>query len=196
MTGHRATYQRIIRRETHSPRSALAIAIALAVIVMLVLAYLAVECVLAFLGQPALLLAPRDVLGAVVDLPANVAASVLLAAALLTAGLGLVLVVAALSPGRRPGHVGRTDRTAAVIGNRAIASALARRAAYAANLDPDRVLVSVSRRVADVRVQPASGWPVNTAAISDAVADEISRLDLTPALRPRVLVSRQAVVGA
>ncbi|MBB5642466.1 DUF6286 domain-containing protein [Cryobacterium roopkundense] len=194
MIKHRSTYQRIVRRETHSAKSALAIT--LAAIVILALAYVAVECVLAFLQRPPLLVAPGEALAAAAELPAGVAASALLGAGALATLVGVVLVVAALTPGRRFDHVGETSRTALVVDNRAIASALARRASHAADLDPDRVVVSVSRRVAEVRVQPASGWPVNRDAIADAVADELSHLALTPTLRHRVIVSKQGVVGA
>lgn len=194
MTRHRSTYRRIIRRETHSAKSTLAIT--LAALLILALAYVVVECVLAVLQRPPLLVAPGDALAAAAELPAGAAASALLGAGIVATLAGLVLVVAALTPGRRSDHVGETTRTALVVDNRAIASALARRASHAAHLDPDSVVVAVGRRVAEVRVQPASGWPVDRDAIADAVGHEIARLNLTPALRHRVVVSRQGVVGA
>lgn len=194
MTNQRNSYRRIVRRETHSPRSVLAITLAVVVILGLVLLF--IECMLAFLNRPALLLAPVDALTVIEDLPASAPESALVGAGLTAAILGLVLVVVALSPGRLSMHVGQTARTALVVDNRAIASVLARRAAYAADLEPDHVVVSVSRRRADVTVQPVSGWPVNRDVITDAVSEEIARLDLTPALRPRVIVAGQGVVGA
>lgn len=194
MTNHDRSYRRILRRETHSSRSGMAIT--LAVVVILGLGYLAAESVLAFLNQPPLLRAPTQSLTAIADLPASVPASTLAGAGVLAAVLGLALIVVALSPGRLPAHVGQTTRTALVVDNRAIASVLARRAAYAADLEPDHVVVSVSRRRADVRVQPVSGWPVNRDVITDAVSDEIARLNVAPVLRPRVSVADQGVVGA
>jgi hypothetical protein len=51
-------YRRVSRRETHSPRSL--VAIVLAVVLILVLAWIGTEIVLALLGAPALLVAPVD----------------------------------------------------------------------------------------------------------------------------------------
>lgn len=56
-TAGRALYPRLVRRETHSSRSGSAIV--LAVLLILLFAWLGTEAVLAVLGQPALLVAPR-----------------------------------------------------------------------------------------------------------------------------------------
>lgn len=191
---HDAAYRRISRRETHSPRSALAIV--LAVLILLVGLWLATEVVLALLGQPALLVVPGDAVDAAIALPSAVESPLLVAAGAVVAVVGLLVLIAGVLPGRRANHVGRTGRTALVIDNRAIASALARRAARAADVDPDQVVVTVSHRLAEINVRPSSGWSVDAAAVESAVADEIARLDVVPVLRPRVVIEKRGVVGA
>jgi hypothetical protein len=187
-------YRRISRRETHSPRSGAAIL--LAVVIVLVAAWLATEVVLALLGQPALLVVPGDAVDAAIALPTSVDAPLLIAAGAVVAVIGLALILVGVLPGRRANHAGRTGRTALVIDNRAIASALARRAARAANVDPDQVVATVSHRLAEVRVRRTSGWAIDTAAVEAAVDNEIERLDVSPALRSRVVVESKGVVGA
>jgi hypothetical protein len=187
-------YRRIIRRETHSSRAGLAIT--LSIVLILALAYVGTEAVLAALGLPPLLAAPASAWSTILGLPASVDPALLITAGVVAAIIGLLLVIAAVSPGRRLDHVTASDRAAVVIDNRAIASALARRAAHAADLDPDQVVVSVGRSVADIRVQPSSGWPVDREVIDAAVAAEIDRLELTPPLRHRLIIESKGVVGA
>lgn len=187
-------YRRIIRRETHSSRAGLAIG--LSIVLILALGYLGVEAVLAALGLPPLLADPATAWSTVLGLPSTVDPVLLVVAGVVAALLGFVLILASLLPGRRLDHVAASQRAAVVVDNRAIASALARRAAHAADLDPDQVVVSVGRSVADVRVQPSSGWPVDRDAIDAAVGAEIERLELTPPLRHRLIVASKGVVGA
>ena len=188
------TYRRIVRRETHSPRSGFAIL--LAVLLVLVAAWLVTETVLDLIGAPALLLAPGALVDGALALPAAVLPSGLIAAGVAVALLGLVCVLVALLPGRRPRHHGESARTALVVDNRAIASALARRAARAAGIDADNVVVSVGHRVAEVRLSRSSGWSIDTEAVETAVSAELKRLDLKPALRAAVVVDSRGVVGA
>jgi hypothetical protein len=187
-------YRRIVRRETHSPRSTPAIV--LAVVATAVVAWVGTECVLRFAGQPALLVDPADAVAAAVALPASVETAVLVASGAVVGLIGLVLVLVAVLPGRRANHVGHTGRTALVVDNRAIASALARTAARAAGVGADQVVVSVARRVAEVRVSRSSGWPVDESSVTAAVTAELARLDLAPSISPRVIVERRGVVGA
>lgn len=194
MSSHGLLYKRVVRREAHSSKAGLAIT--LAVLLVVALAYLAVEAILALAGQPPLLAKPAAVLGGVVDLPFNLEASVLIALGVVAAIVGLILIVSSVSPGRRADHEGIVGRTAVLVDNRAIASALASRASYAAGVDPDQVVVSVGRRTAEVRIQPTSGWPVNKEAVEQAVGAEIERMQLTPPLSSRIAISAQGKVGA
>lgn len=195
-TAHRttATYRRIVRRETHSPRSGFAIV--LAVIVLLIAAWLVTETVLVLVGAPPLLVTPGTLVDSALALPTAVLPAALVTAGIVVAALGLVCVVVAVLPGRRPRHRGESARTALVVDDRAIASALARRAARAAGIDPDNVIVSVGHRRAEVRLSRSSGWSIDTGAVEAAVASELKRLNLSPTLRPSVVVDSRGVVGA
>jgi hypothetical protein len=194
MSSHGLVYKRVIRREAHSSKAGLAITIA--VIVVLALAYVVVEAILALTGQPPLLVAPAAALGGILNMPFNIEPSLLIGAGVVIAIIGSILIVSALTPGRRADHEGPTGRTALLVDNRAIASALANRASYAAGVDPDQVVVSVGRRTAEVRIQPTSGWPVPKESVEKAVAEEIERMRLIPELSPHVAISSQGKVGA
>ena len=187
-------YRRILRRETHSPRSALAIL--LAVVLIVVLAWIGTESVLQFLGYPALLAAPTDMVSTIAQLPETVVPPVLIAAGIVVALLGLILMLTAILPGRRGRHTGEVTRTAVVVDDAVIASALARDASTRANVDSDQVRVSVGHRTAEVIVRPSSGFPVNQDAVKQAVVDQIEALDLRPSLRCSVVIEKRGVVGA
>lgn len=193
MSSQKSTYARVTRRETHSPRSGLAIT--LAVILVVVLAWIGTETVLAMLNQPALLVAPVDMGRSIVDL-ATYQTGLVLAGGIVVAIIGLVLVIAALGPGRRSRHVLPSGRSAVVVDNAVIASALAREASYAGNVDPDNTEVSVSHRTALVRIRPSSGQSIDKPAIRSAVASALDRYEATPKLRAKVTVDKEAKVGA
>lgn len=185
--------RRVTRRETHSPRTGVAVAVALAVV--LACAYAGAETVLAMLGRPPLLAAPGDMASALVAAP-TLAPAALVVGGVLVALLGIVTIVAAVRPARRPRHVVDSDRLAVVVDDGVIASALARHAATAAGVDPDDVVVSVGRGTATVRVTPASGLTVDREAVHRAVEDQIHRYGARPALRSTVVVTRTGRVGA
>ncbi len=191
--GTAGLYRRLARRETHSPRSLLAIVLAVALI--LVLAWIGTEIVIALLGAPALLVAPVDMFTsavALVDAPVAIVA----AAGIVVAVIGLVLVIAAVSPGRRARHLLAADRTVVVVDNEVIASALARHASTAGNVDPDNATVSVSHRRADVHLTPTSGIPVDEAAVNDDVTRQLESYGLKPTVRARVRVAESGRIGA
>ncbi|PRY64691.1 hypothetical protein B0I08_11276 [Glaciihabitans tibetensis] len=189
-----SVYRRILRRETHSPRAGLAIA--LAVVLILVLAWIGTESVLAFLSRPALLVAPGDALSAATTLPEAVVPATIIGGGAVLAVIGLIILLFALLPGRRARHIGVVDRTAVVVDNTVIASALARTASYTADIDPDQVVVTIGRRTAEVSVRPTSGFAVDRAAIAEAVAEQLEALNLTPTIRSKVVIEKKGVVGA
>ena len=193
-SAHAPVYRRILRRETHSARSTLAIA--LAVVLILGLACVATEAVLSVLSLPPLSITPGGMLASAVRLPDLVSTPGLVAAGSVAAAAGALLVGVAVSPGRTPDRVGETTRTAAVFDDRAIASALAGRAARAAGVDPDHVTVTLGRRSAEVRIQPSSGWSVDRDAVDEAVVAEIRRLNVAPVLSHRIVIVRKGAVGA
>lgn len=194
MTTHDRIYRRVLRRETHSSKAGLAIT--LGVILIITFVYIGAECVLALMQSPPLLVAPKSAALAVIALPRSVSTVALIVIGAAVAVVGLIILIAALTPGRRLDHVGRPGRTAVAIDNRAIASAIARSASRAAGVDPDRVVVTVGRRRAVVRIQPTSGWPVDVAAVDEAVASEIERMNVSPALRQSLEIAKTGLVGA
>ncbi len=194
MSTKHPTYRRIRRRETHSPRAVAAIA--LAIVLILIFAWLGVEIVLRMLNRTPLLVAPLDMATALVEIT-SLPSPVLVGAGSVIALICVVLVALALSPGRRARHVIASERTVTVVDDEVIASALARRAALAADVSADRTRVTVSRRRADIRLTPTSGFPVDRAAVLDAVTDELDSYELEPALRaPRLFIAAQGKVGA
>lgn len=191
-TSGRPTYRRILRRETHSPRSTLAIV--LAIVVIVACAWFGAEIVLATLGHPALLVSPRQLAAAVVSAP-SYTASIVVATGVAASVVGIVLVVASLSPGRLARHSLDSEHSAAVVDNEVIASALARHAARTGNVDPDSVTVSVSHRTAVVRVTPTSGVLLDRSAISAAVDEQLTSYRMHPVISSRVIVTSHGKVG-
>lgn len=186
-------YRRIVRRETHSPRSALAITIAAAGIGLL--AWIGTESVLRMLGQAPLLSAPGDTASAVAGAD-SLPPGILTAGGVVTALIGLLLLITAFTPGRRAKHSFTTDRSAVVMDDEIIASSLARRAAHAARVSPDNARVTLSRRRASVVLRPSSGFAVDRDAVQQASDDELRHIAAVPAISPRVLVAADGKVGS
>lgn len=187
-----ALYRRVVRRETHSPRSGLAITIA--IVLALVLAWLGTESVLAAIGQRPLLVAPKDIVTAVLT-AATAPAPLLVALGVVAAIVGLVLIIMSLAPARQGRRGSTSDRTAVVVDDRVIAQSLARTAAYAGEIDPSQVSVSVGTRSARVDVTPTSGRAVDKREIQEAVDAEVASYDYRPALRATVRLSEKGVVA-
>jgi len=186
-------YARIVRRETHSPRSTLAIV--LAVLVILAVAWLITEIVLSLLGHPPLLSAPAQLAAGITELP-TFATDLMIAVGSVLALAGIILVVAAVTAGRRARHSLVGERSAVVVDNAVIASALARHAARAGAVDPDSTRVTVGHRRATVEITPTSGFAVDTAAVEAAVTTQLESFGLRPLLAPRVIVHTHGKVGA
>ena len=164
--------ERIVRRETHSPRSA-------AVIVVLVVAAVAAlwagtELVLRMAGARSLLASPGQVM--VPDLvprPAGVAGSVVVAL------LGVLLLVLSVAPGRRARH--RLDVTGvAVADNSVIASAVAEEVRQSLDLAAGDVVVGVGHRVLDVTARTSAGRRVTAAEVGSAAQAGIATCRIPP----------------
>jgi hypothetical protein len=191
-TGQPYPYQRILRRETHSPRSVLAITVSVVIIVLCV--YAGTEIVLGMLNHRALLVAPQDALTAVSGL-GTAPTGVPITIGVLLMVLGLFLLVGALTPGRRARHQLPSRRAAVVVDDEVIASSLARQAAHAGNANPDNTVVSVSARRATVRIVPTSGTPVLRSAVADAVHQQLAEFELTPSVSASVEILPSGRVG-
>lgn len=192
MTTEARLQNRVLRRELHSSKAGLAIT--LAVLAIVALAWVGTESVLAALGQPALLLSPAD-MGSGIRGLAAVQAGTLVAAGIVLAVIGLILIVAALSAGRRGRHVIGAGDSAAVVGDEVIGSALVRTAATSAGISPDRAVASVGRRSATVRITPISGVSIDRGAVQREVQAAADGYRVTPAIKTRVTIDKKGKVG-
>lgn len=186
-------YRRLRRREMHSPKSVLAIT--LAVLVILTCIWLGVELVLSLLGQPALLVAPTDMLASPAVLE-TVLPGILAGIGIAVALVGVLLILAALTAGRRARHILDTERAVTVVDNDVIASALARHAARAGNTDPDNARVTVSHRTAEVHLTPPSGSRIDRDLVAVAIDEQLAAYGLRPAVKSKILLSSTGKVGA
>lgn len=180
--------RRVVRRETHSPRTvAMIIAV---VLVILALVYVGTEIVLSVLGQPALLLGPGAALAGLAGLPTEVPQGVSIAVGVVLAIIGLILVVLAVKPGRLPRHSLAVGDRAVVVDNGVIASAVAQRVSDETGFPRDQVRVGVSHRTVDVVVEPAFGVDVDDAQVRSIAATEVDSYGLTPSVTTKVRVQR------
>jgi hypothetical protein len=185
-------YRRVVRRETHSSRSG--IAIVLAVLLILVFAWIGVEAVLSVLGRPPLLVSPKDAAAATLD-AASAAVGLLTAIGAIVAVVGIILIVVSVAPGRRGRRGGSADRTVAVVDDRVVAQSVAGTAAAAGDVEPDQVRVAVGKRTVDVDVTRTSGRTADVRSMQEAVDEELESYDYTPRLRARVRLSKEGTVA-
>lgn len=183
-------FRRIIRRETHSPRTVAAIVVA--VVVILALVSLGIELVLQLAALPALLVSPSAAADRVSTLTSQQPSGAIIAAGVLAALLGLTLLVLALGPGRLAKHRMQFEGRAVLVDNGVIAAALAQHVSDETGIDRDDITVGVAHRVVDVTVDTDSGAPVDTSAIRDLVDAELENYRLEPSVRVRVRPARAA----
>jgi hypothetical protein len=189
---------RILYRETHSARAA--VATAAAVLVIVVAAYGLLEAGVHAIGQPAWLIEPQVAAERLIALPAGITPLLLGAIGAVLAMFGLVFFLNGVLPGRRARHLlagGRdAGRPAVVVDDEVVASSLARRARLAANVTPEQVMVVVSKRQVVVNVRPTSGVRVEHDAVLDAVEGELAAMALDPSPVVQVNVAPSGVIGA
>ncbi|WP_226531989.1 DUF6286 domain-containing protein [Microbacterium paraoxydans] len=188
MTNEQATYRRVLRRETHAPRTVPAA----------VVAVVGVVSALAFLTGGAWWLvdaAFRDRVARELD---ALAAGATAQAAPLASGavlvlLAFVLLALAVLPGRRRRRARTTERTALLVDDGVIADSVAEAVARRAGVDRARVAVTVGRRDVTVRITPTSGVPVDRFGAERAAKDVLSGIGF-PAI-PRVSVDEHGVIA-
>jgi len=185
---------RILRRETHSSRAGAATIAAVLVIVLCVYALL--ESGVRAVGQPPWLIDPSTAAERVIALPAGISPLLLGASGAVIAMVGLFFLLHAVLPGRRARHLLRDPRTAVVIDDEVLASALARRARTAANVTQEQVMVVVSRQLVVVNVRPTSGSRVSEEAVRSAVQAELEEMSPVPMPSVRVNLASSGVIGA
>lgn len=183
----------VVRRETHSPRTAAMLVVV--VLVILAVAYAAVEIVVASLGRPPLLIAPAAALDALAALPTAVAPAALIATGVVLAIIGLVVVILAVAPGRLSKHEMAWGERAVVVDNGVVASALAQHLATESGIARENLLVGVAHRTVDVTVRPPMGIPVDREHLRRIVEDEVASYRLTPSVRTIVRVERPRDAG-
>ncbi|NQD86394.1 hypothetical protein HP499_01015 [Paenarthrobacter sp. CM16] len=194
VAGEDPEMSRILRRETHSSRAGAA-AIA-AVLVIVLCLYALLEAGVRAVGQPPWLIDPTTAAERIIALPEGISPLLLGASGAVVAMVGLFFFLHAVLPGRRARHLLRDPRTAVVVDDEVLASALARRARTAANVTQEQVMVIVSRQLVVVNVRPTSGIRVSEEAVLAAVQAELEEMSPVPMPSVRVNVASTGVIGA
>lgn len=190
-------YARIVRRETHSPRSVIGIIVAIAVLVIGL--YLILEIALELFQLKPVLLAPSTLIENLAE-PSTALAQFIpgavIAAGVVVAIIGVILLIVGIAPGRRARHTVSSDRGAVVIDDVVIASSLARRAAAVSGISPDQVVVSVGKSTANIVVTPTTGTLIDESAVLADAKEHLSELAVQPAITATVSVRSSGVIGA
>ncbi len=184
---------RALRRELHSSRAVPSVITGILVAAACILLFL--EAVLKAVGDPPFLIDLDAVATALGRLPDLLPASVLVPAGLLVFVVGLVLVLAAVLPGRRARYAVPNARAAVVVDSEILAATLARRARLAAGVGPEQVLVTVGRRLVEVAVRPTSGIPVDAETVRRAVEEDLRGTIAEPFPTVKVSIAPSGVIG-
>lgn len=178
--------RRVVRRETHSPRT---VAVFVAVILLiLALAYIALEVVLYLAAQPALLAGPVAGWGWLVGLPTAQPSGLVIAGSVVLALIGLVFIVLAITPGRLSKHVIDAGDRAVVVDNGVIASALAQHLSDETGIARENITVGVGHRSVDVTVRPGAGIPLEKSSVQSAAQAALDTYRLSRSVRTRVRI--------
>lgn len=178
----------VVRRETHSPRTAAMLVVV--VLLLLALAYAAVEIILDLSGAQPLLVAPGEALNAVVAAPTALMPVAFIVGGIILALIGLIVLVLALKPGRLSRHEMSWGERAVVVDNGVVASALAQHLSNESGIARDDIVVGVAHRSVDVAVRPPVGIPVDEAQLRRIVDEEVTSYKLSPAVRTHLRVQR------
>lgn len=180
--------RRVVRRETHSPRT---VAVFVAVIVLiLALAYIGLEIVLYLAAQPALLAGPVAGWGWLVGLPTAQPAGLVIAGSVVLVVIGLIFIWLAVMPGRLSKHTLEAGGRAVVVDNGVIASALAQHLSEEIGIARENITVGVGHRSVDVTVRPGAGIPLDKNEVQAAAEAELGSYRLTRTVRTRVRIER------
>lgn len=184
-----AVLKRVVRRETHSPRT-VATVIVLALVAVAAIC-MCVEIVLHLLGVGPLLVAPGAALTWVQEVPER-PQGLVVAGGLLAALAGVMLVWFALGAGRRPKHELGSSSQAVIVDNGVIASSVAERVRRELDLSKGAVVAGVGHRSADVTVRPEPGQPVDKLYVRAVAESELAGYELSPRVKVRARVLRAA----
>lgn len=188
MTTQQAVYRRVLRRETHSPRTVSAVMVASLLFIVLIAAITGAVWWLMDAGfrdqATAWISAQSENGGGWTTLTATGAISVL---------VSLLLLVLALSPGRRARRTRTTERMALLVDDGVLADAVADAVAVRGGISRRQVSVTVGRRVVTVRITPTSGLPLDRAEAEAAVTETLAEIGF--AATPRLIVAPRGVVA-
>lgn len=176
MTTAAPVYRRVLRRETHRPRTAPAVVVAVLLALLL----------LAALAAGVWAIADPTVRDAEAERAAGLdAATVATAAGVVLVVLAVPLLAAALLPGRRARRGRASGRLAVLIDDGALADAVADHIARRSAIGRDQVAVVVARRTVIVRVTPTSGVDFDADEIREAASTALDELGFPAAVRVR-----------
>lgn len=184
----RSVYRRVVRRETHSPRTGAAVVLAAVLLLVLVVALALGVWWLAAPGA-------RGDLGGRLDPVVSRAeeANTLFAAGVVAMLVGLALVLAAVLPGRLRRRARSTGRVAVLVDDGVLADAVVAAVSVRCGLDPRQVSATVGRHRTTVRVTPTSGVPVDRDAVTDSATAALGGAGFSTA--QRLLVADRGVIA-
>jgi len=181
--------KRVVRRETHSARSAATVIVLGLVGVASI--YVGAEIVLHLLGAAPLLVAPGGALTWLREMPDH-SNGMIVTGGLVTIVVGVVLLWLALGPGRRPKHELAHSSHAVIVDNGVIASSIAERVRRELDLSKGAVVVGVGHRSADVSVRPEPGQAVDKNQVRVVAEAALDDYRLSPAVKVRARVLQAA----
>ncbi|MGH3691222.1 MAG: DUF6286 domain-containing protein [Microbacterium sp.] len=180
--------RRVVRRESHSPRT---VAMFVAVILLiLALVYVGIEIVLSLLAQPALLLGPADAAAWLIGLPSATPPGLVVTGGAVVALIGLIFVILAIAPGRLPKHQMTWNDRAVLVDNGVLAASLAQHLSAETGLARNQITVGVAHRSVDVTVRPSAGEPIEESRVRSVAEAELATYRLVPPVKTRVRVER------
>lgn len=184
--GPRVRY--MARRETHSSRAIAAVFLSLLLLAGLI--YLGTELVMSLLGYSPLLISPDDMLDNLAYLPERVIYPWLGVGGIVAALLGLWFLCKAVLPGSLNRHQLQSSRSAFVMDDAVLASAVSAEIRQTGNLAEGQVSTSVDRSTVEVEVTPNPGRPVDTEMLRSHLSAYVSDMNLTPTVRTKLNVVR------
>lgn len=182
----------MVRRETHSSRALTSVIVALITIGFM--AYLATEGILGMLDKKPLLMSWSQMVDNLVKYPDPLIPSALIVIGILLALIGLFLWAKALLPGPLARHAIEDQRSAYIIDDAVIASALSRITREDAGLSQGQVTTEVKRRQLTTMVTPTSGIPLSGDEIQQNLEPELKSYNLKPAPQLKVIIRDTGVV--
>lgn len=184
MTHENSVYRRLVRRETHAPRTAPAVVSALVLLMMMLAVSAAV--VWWFLDSEASSRAETWLESLAAQPWLQPVGAALILAAVIATGLAVL-------PGKRARHARIAGRIALVVDDGVLANSVVDRISERACLPRAQVSAKVGRSGVTVQITPTSGVAVDREAVQGAAEDAVTSLGFGS--RVRVFVADRGVVA-